>query len=183
MALMANKKIELAVIFLLGMCTGYLLHHISKMEECRSLGKSPQAQQYKIDEDIIKKGNEQIYRVRYGNPYYKYYSLHGEIEKFYNDKIIYAVLMANKYKVYDIAFDVYSVFVNRYYAYRQYIDKEMFQIGMDYLRYGADNGSQQCLLNLSELYDKGILVEKDSDLADSLYKEFEKEYIRVTHFK
>lgn len=183
MVSMENRIIELVVLFMIGSCAGYLLHHIIRIEECRTMKKSIQAQQYRIDEDIIKNGEKQSYRDRYGNPPYRYNFHHGEFSMCHNDKIIYTMLMTNKFKVYDIAFDVYHDLVDIDYSYREHIDQEMFLIGIDYLRYGANNGSLQCLLTLSELYAEGILLRKDPLLADSLNTVYDKEYERAIHFK
>lgn len=176
MASMANRFIKYCAIFILGLCIGYFLHHIGRIGECNSVRKSPQAQQYTIDNNIIKNGNIEIYYRRYGYPFHKDYFTYEnkEYQLLYNDKIIYTILMANKYKVYDIAYEVYKDFVCDRYISWQYIDKEMLRIGIDYLTYGADNSSKPCLLTLSELYDEGILVNNNPVLADSLIKEYEK---------
>ncbi len=163
---MKKQASRIIGVFLVCLWVGYMFHYMASQPEInRQIMADHEKHEYlkkryQYEEDIIQKRDliriENISTDSRTSPYYT------------TECLVYALLMFNKHKKYDAG----------YYFYRDLMfsnisengNEDLTSICLDYLNYGANNHSSECVYYLMMAYSTGRGVEKDSLKADSLKK-------------
>ncbi|WP_395043762.1 hypothetical protein [Flavobacterium sp.] len=120
----------------------------------------------KIKNKVIKNGDIKSY-----NKLISYYVKNQNIN---HELLTYSILMVEKYKYYRACSYIYISIINTYNngvfdeEYFEELNPEIKKITLYYLNLGARNDNIECQIDLQFLYEKGIGLEKNNKISDSL---------------
>jgi TPR repeat protein len=92
-------------------------------------------------------------------------------EKYYEEYLIYSILMANKYRYSRAYFQVYCCLTFDLKHHAKIIDEETIALAVKYLKKGAELKECQAMVALGSLYLEGKYVSKDTLLGKKLDEE------------